>query len=360
MLSEILEKGSVQVLDIAIFLWMIVVFILSRFLLRSDIAKKEHKWEKNWTTKRDFLVYSWVLFILLIYTASLFFDIEFLENMVKFGFSLFVLYLLSLVIQRKILLIYGEEVEVSWQKYFRKWYTVSLFSLFVNIFSFFIGIFLCIQIFHLDSFLEIGGLWAWILAFLWFTAPVWAIDMIAGVIMLESASFQVGNVFYIYEHKAYVWIKNISLTEVKCIDLRTGNPIVFRPSQFRSLTLKNLSQWISGKSDQILRELDIHVWYTQEKQDIEGICFEAYDRAFKKALDPEIADYFWDEPYRVLEIDDFGDYAVKYKFFYTISSPFYIFKAQRLMNKYLLEMQKEYGIYFSTPGLLEIQKKELQ
>ena len=359
MFWDILQNWTVQILDIAIFIGMIVVFILSRFLLHSDIRKKEHNGDKEWITKRDLLVYSGILLILLIYTASLFFDIEFLENMVKFGFSLFVLYLLSLVIQRKILLVYGEEVEVSWQKYFRKWYTVSLFSLFVNIFSFFIGIFLCIQIFSLDSFLEIGGLWAGILAFLWFTAPVWAIDMIAGVIMLESASFQVGNVFYIYEHKAYVWIKNISLTEVKCIDLRTGNPIVFRPSQFRSLTLKNLSQGISGKSNRILREIAIHVWYTEEKKDIEGICFEAYDRAFKKAQDPEIADYFWDEPYRVLEIDDFGDYAVKYKFFYMVESPFYIFKAQRLMNQYLLEMQKEYQTYFSTPDLLEIQKKEL-
>ena len=358
MLQEILEKWSVEGLDIAIFLWMIAIFILSRFLLRSDIAKREHKWDEKASTKHEILLYSGVLLILLVYTASLFFDIEFLENMVKFGFSLFILYLLALITQRKILLVYGEEVEVSGQKYFRKGYTVSLFSLFVNIFSFFIGVFLCIQIFELDSFLEIGGLWAWILAFLWFTAPVWAIDMIAWVIMLESESFRVGNVFYIYEHKSYVWIKNISLTEVKCIDLRTGNPIVFRPSQFRSLTLKNLSQWISGKSNQILREIEIHVWYKEEKKDIEGICFEAYERAFKKTLAPEIADYFWDEPYKVVEIDDFGDYAVKYKFFYTITSPFYIFKAQRLMNQYLLEMQKEYGIYFSTPDLLEIQKKD--
>ena len=320
------------------------------------MKKHQHGSEKKGIQKHDLLVYSGIVFVLLVYIASLFLDIELLENIVKFCFSLFVLYLVSLVIQRKILLVYGEEVEVSGQKYFRKGYTVSLFSLFVNVFSFFIWVFLCIQIFQLDSLIQIGGLWAWILAFLGFTAPVWAIDMIAWVIMLESASFKVGNVFYIYEHKAYVWIKNISLTEVKCIDLRTGNPIVFRPSQFRSLTLKNLSQGINGKTKNIMRELTIHVWYNVEKQDIEGICFQAYDRAFEKSLDPEISDFFWDEPYKVLEIDDFGDYAVKYKFFYTISSPFYIFKAQRLMNKYLFELQKEYGIYFSTPDLIELQK----
>ena len=352
------EMSPEQIRDILVFLWMIIVFVFSRYLLRNDIARKEHRWNLRRFQKKDFLVYAGIIFILLVYTASLFFDIILLESTVKFVFSILILYLISLVIQRQILLIYGEEVEVSGQKYFRKWYTVSLFSLFVNIISFFIGVFLCIQIFELDSFLEIWGLWAWILAFLWFTAPVWAIDMIAGVIMLESSSFQVGNVFYIYEHKAYVWIKNISLTEVKCIDLRTWNPIVFRPSQFRSLTLKNLSQGISGKSNQILREVTIHVWYSEEKKDIEWICFEAYEKAFKKTLDPEIADYFWDEPYKVLEIDDFWDYAVTYKFFYHVSSPFYIFKAQRLMNKYLLEMQKEYGIYFSTPDLVELQKKE--
>lgn len=354
-----LDISKLYSLDVWVFFAMLLVFIVSRYFLRSDIEKKEHgATDIKKLRTQNIWFYGSIIFIAGLYIVSLFLDIEFLANIVKFVFSLSTLYIISLVIQRKILLVYGQEVEVSGQKYFKKWYKVSLFSLFVNIFTFLIAIFLCIEIFELDTLLEIWGLWAWILAFMWFTAPVWALDMIAGIILLQSKNFETGNVFYIYERKLYIWIKSISLTEVKCIDLRTGNPIMFRPSQFRNLSLKNLSQWISGKTNKILREKVIHVDYKVDFIELQKMCYEAFDTMQVDLLSPEWVNYFWDDPYRSLEIEEFSDYAISYKLFYSISSPFYIFKAERLLNEYLLSAQKDNNIYFATPDLLQVEKKD--
>jgi len=356
-MQDYFDISKIFSLDVGVFFLMLWFFIVSRSLLRSDIEKKEHKsMSEKKARLQNWLLVFMVGLISTLYIFSLFFEISFLTSILQFSFSLSTLYLISLLIQRKILLVYGEEVEVSGQKYFKKWYKASLFSLFVNIFMFFIAIFLCIQIFQLDSLIEIWGLWAGILAFMWFTAPVWALDMIAGIILLQSKNFDTGNVFYIYEKEIYVWVKSISLTEVKCIDLRTGNPIVFRPSQFRNLSMKNLSQGISGKTSKLLRDITLYIDYKEDFEQVQKLCYEAFDTMQVDLLVPEKTNYFWDEVYRSVEIEGFWDYAVRYKLFYSITSPFYVFKAERLLNEYLLQAQKKNNIYFATPQLIDIKK----
>lgn len=346
-------------LDVWLFFMMVIIFIVSRYFLHVDIENKSHKHpRKEVHRKQNIFFYSLILVVSCLYFVSLFYQIEGIRNILQFSFTVFSLYIVTLIIHRKILLVYGEEVEVSGQNYFKKWYKVSLFSLFINIIAVFVAIFFCIKIFELDTLVEIGGLWAGILAFMWFTAPVWALDMIAGIIMLQSKNLETGNVFYIYEKKLYVWIKSISLTEVKCIDLRTGNPIMIRPSHFRNLSLKNLSQGINGKSSKIVRELDIQIEYKEDFEKIQELCYTAFDKMHADRLLSEESNYFGEEAFRSLEISSFGNYSVNYKLFYSITSPFYIFKAERLLNEYLLEQQKESGIFFATPDLLSLTNKK--
>jgi len=133
---------------------------------------------------------------------------------------------------------------------------------------------------------------------------------------------------------------------------------MYRPSGFRNLTLKNLSQWITGKAQKITREMSIKVDYKIDYDAVATLCYEAFDGMQVELLLPETTNYFWESPFRKLEISKFWDYAVEYRFFYTITSPFYIFKAERLLSEYLLRGQKEKNVYFSTPDLLIMQKKE--
>lgn len=141
------------------------------------------------------------------------------------------------------------------------------------------------------------------------------------------------------------------------IDLRTSNPIVFRPSGLRNLTIKNLSQGISGKSQKLLRDITINIDYKQDPIKLQELCYNAFDSMIEELKATPETNYFGDEPYRLLEIEKFSDYSVTYKFFYTVTSPFYIFKSERILNSYLLKNQQQFELYFSTPDLLTLKKE---
>lgn len=357
-----IDLSTLVSFDVFLFFGLLAVFLLSKYLLSHDIEQKSLKKGKQTdakkNTRKDLIFVLFILFISFLYIVSHLFEFSIVQNILQFCASIFSLYIITLILHRQILLIYGEEVETAGQSYFKRGYKVSLFSIFVNIFAFFIAVFLCIKIFEFDSFIEIWGLWAGILAFMWFTAPVWALDMIAGIILLQSKNFESGDVFFIYESKLFVWIKSISLTEVKCIDLSTGNPIIFRPSKFRDLTFKNVSHGITWKTSKIMQKMEIYVDYDVDPQKLKTLCEEAFDLMHADAMleDKGMTNYFWEEPYRELVVENFDNYAVHYTFFYTITSGFYVFKAQRLLNQYLYEKQREYQVYFSTPDLIKLEK----
>jgi hypothetical protein len=355
----ILQFITESIVDVLSFISVLGVFIIARYILRRDIksVSKEKKSSSSKTSHR-YIVFQIIaiFFIIFLYIVSLALSISILQKLLIFIFSLAVLHICILYMHKKILLYYGEEVEVSGQKYFRKWYEANLYSLLINGLGLVLWVFLFIHIFEIHSLIQIGWLWAGILAFMWFTAPVWALDMIAGIILLQSKNYIIGNVYYIEEQRLYVWIKNISLTEVKCIDLRFGNPLIYRPSQFRNLTLKNISQGIDGKSSKILREIDIHIWYDVDINDVKQICYDAYEEMLQSLKKPQETNYFWDDGFISLEVGSFEDYAVKYKLFYSITSAFYILKAERVLNEFLLKHQVKNNIYFATPDLLDIKK----
>lgn len=347
-----------HIIDIIVFLVTLFIFILARFVLEKDIKTVSQQKRLHDISSKRYIFYQviFILSIIVVYIASLVFSIDILRKVLILIFSIVAIQICILFVNKKILQFYGEEIEVSWQKYFRKGYEANLYALLANGVGWIIGVYVCIKIFEIDTFVQIWGLWAGILAFMWFTAPVWAIDMIAGIILLQSKNYAIGNVYYIEESKNYIWIKNISLTEVKCIDLRFWHPLIYRPSQFRNLTLKNISQGIQGKSSKILREIDIHISYSTDINDVRQLCYDAYEEMLQFLNSPTETNYFWDDGYVSLEIAQFWDYAVGYKLFYTLTSWFYIFKAERIFHEFLLKHQVKNNIFFATPDLLSIKK----
>jgi len=350
-----------NIFDIITFLLMLSIFMLARFLLQKDIqtVTREKKWENYKSLKYVMYYIIFISSVIIIYITSLALWVDILRKVLILIFSIAAIHIVILFINKKILLFYWEEVEVSGQKYFRKWYEANLYGLLVNGVGFIIGVYAFIKIFEIDTLVQIWGLWAGILAFMWFTAPVWAIDMIAGIILLQSKNHIIGNVYYIEEQNTYVWLKNISLTEVKCIDLRFWNPIIYRPSLFRNLTLRNISQGIQGKSSKILREIDIHIWYDTDMNDVKQVCYDAYEEMLQFLKNPQETNYFWDDGYISLNISSFEDYAVRYRLLYSVTSAFYIFKAERIFNEFLLKHQVKNNIFFATPDLIDIKKSSM-
>ena len=356
----IIEFITENFIDVLSFVSIVSLFLIARFILRKNIdtvtKQKKEILKKRKSIQDIFIHVFFLIFTTLLYVASIILSITILQKLLIFIFSIAALHICTLYIHKKILLYYGEEVEVSGQKYFRKWYEANLYSLLINGIAFVLGVFVFIHIFEIENYIQIWGIWAWILAFMWFTAPVWAIDMIAWIILLQSKNYVIWNVYYIEEQKLYVWLKNISLTEVKCIDLRFGNPLIYRPSQFRNLTLHNISQGIDGKTNKVLREIDIHIGYDVDIQDVRQLCYDAYEEMLQSLNKPKETNYFWDDGFISLEIGSFDDYSVKYKLFYSITSAFYTLKAQRVFQEFLLKHQVRRSIYFATPDLLDIKK----
>jgi len=88
--------------------------VFSRYLLDSDIQKKRLKKDDDGKKKkRNYVLNSFIGMVVTAYLLSLYFDIAFLTNIVRFSFSTFLIYLIALFIHRKILILYGEEIEVS-------------------------------------------------------------------------------------------------------------------------------------------------------------------------------------------------------------------------------------------------------
>ena len=73
------------------------------------------------------------------------------------------------------------------------------------------------------------------------------------------------------------WVKNISLSGVKLIDLVYYNPIIMRTSKFRELQVENLSRGVTSKKSIILQIIDIKVDYKHRVEEVQKVCQGAFD-----------------------------------------------------------------------------------
>lgn len=345
-----------------IILLNLIIFIFSNpiinFLDTSSLEKKKiGEKEKGKIAKKIKFLRLVIALMLWAYILTLIFKANFLNHVILTLFIIVIAYIVNSWIFKRMLLFYWEEIEVSGDTYFRRDYKIDIFSLMVNIITTLFVIFAIFRVFEIDSILQSGWVIAWILAFLWFTAPVWAPDLVAGVSMLHHDEVEVWHVVQIEELNFLGWVKNLSLTEVKLIDLVKGNPIIIRPSKFREYKVENLSLWVVNKRLKLPQYIEAKIDYKYTLYEVEQVFFNAWENMFESlSADSSERKYFTDEPKLSVDVINFWDNAVKYKFTYDITSPFYIVKAQLLLNKYLQEAQKKYKISFSTPQLINVEK----
>lgn len=177
---------------------------------------------------------------------------------------------------------------------------------------------------------------------------------------MHNDQVEIGNVVEIEELGILAWVKNLSLSEVKLIELSLEHTIIMRPSKFRELKVENLSLGVTGKKQKVRQYVEADISYNNTKEEVEALFFYAREEMVDSiAVDSIERKYFPMEANVNVELIEFGDDAVKYRFFYEINSPFYILKTRYLLNIYLQKAQKKYGIDFSTPKLLELSKTDI-
>jgi len=363
-MQEIFVKILGQLNLFYVFIIIVNVFIFAfakwivNFLDTSSLEKKKI-WEKEKEKIRKKIIFLRFIITLMLgaYIVTLAFNAEFLNDIILTLFIIILAYLTNSWIFKRMLLFYWDEIEVSGHTYFRRDYKIDIFSLIVNFITTLVVIFVIFKIFEIDWILQSGGIIAWMLAFLWFTASVWAPDLVSWISILHHDEVEVGNVVRIEELNILAWVKNLSLSEVKLIDLVCGYPIIIRPSKFRELKVDNLSLWVAGKKSKIPQFVLANIDYQHSLYEVEQVFFEAWENMMKSIpTDSPERKYFPESLDVKVDILEFWDNAVQYKFSYFLTSPFYIIKAKLLLNPYLQESQKKYGISFATPQLVNVEK----
>lgn len=338
---------------ILIFAWKIVGFLDTTDLEKKNLTENA----KKMIVKKTKFLRLLVVLIFIIYFITFAINASFLNQSISCLFIILLIYLITTWLERRILLFYWEEVEISWQKYVKRWYKTNMFTLLLRFIAFIVTIFSIFKIYEIDSIFEWWWIIAWILAFVGFTASVWAPDLVAWINILHNDEIEVWNVIRIKEKWILAWVKNISLSEVKLIDMVYYHPIIMRPSKFRELYFENLSHWVSWKKSHIPYIIDIKVWYEHSLEEVREVCFDAFDTMIDSFEVTDVERWYFPETInRDVQIWEFSDNAVIYKFIYYLHSPFYIIKAERLLNSFLQNSQKKYKINFSTPSLLDIKK----
>jgi len=349
-----------------VFLVNFIILILSKQILEyldtSDLEWKSiNGYQENMLKrKRKFLLIINTL-IFVWYIISLFLKLEAINTFIKILVVILFAFIINWFLVRWVVALYWEKIEVNWESYIKKWYKTKIFSILTIILVIIVTFYAIIDIAGYQNWLQNGWFIGWLLAFLWFTAPVWAMDMFSSILLLHSGKVDLWDVveFKIDGVKKYAFIKYINLSEVVLVDLVYNTPIIFRPSEFRNLRIINWSRNIVwDKSKSILQIIKAKISYDVDLEQVK----ELYSYVIKNMLE----DIKWKTeekyfPENLLEkitvqIEDFWDFAVIYQLIYEITSSFYIVKANRLLNIYLQKAQKKYAIDFSTPDLFVEQK----
>ncbi len=360
--AQITSISAQHLFYVFIIIVNIIIFIFAKWIvnfLDTSSLEKKKLWEKEKEKIRKKIIFLRFVITLMLwaYVITIVFKAEFLNDIILTLFTIILAYLINSWIFKRMLLFYWDEIEVSGTKYFRRDYKIDIFSLIVNFITTLVVIFAIFKIFEIDGILQSGWIIAWMLAFLWFTASVWAPDLVSWISILHHDEVEVGNVVRIEELNILAWVKNLSLSEVKLIDLVCGYPIIIRPSKFRELKVDNLSLWVAGKKSKIPQFIIANIDYKHSLYEVEEVFFEAWNNMMKAVpIESSQRKYFIEESEIKVDIVEFGDNAVQYRFNYSISSPFYIIKVKNLLNPYLLESQKKYDISFATPQLVNLDK----
>jgi len=346
-----------------IFLLNLFIFIFSKqiieYLDTSDLEWKnpsEHQIDMM-KRKRKFLIIINSL-IFLWYFISLFFKLEVVNKFIAVLAVILFAFLIWGLLIRGVVSIYWEKIDINGETYIKKWYKTRIFSLLTIILVVIVTFYAVIDVLWFQSWLQNGWFIWWLLAFLWFTAPVWATDMFSSILILHSWKIDLWDVikFEIDGEKKIAFIKHINLSDIMLVDLVYWNPILIRSSAFRNLKIVNLSRNIVWqRSKNIKQIIEAKIWYEFDLEQIK----ELFNYAFTLMLEnEENKKYFPEDILNKIDVQikDFWDFAVVYQLIYEISSPFYIIKANRLLNIYLQKAQKKFNIEFSTPELFVEQK----
>ena len=240
---------------------LIIIIYWKKILLYLDTYDLENKTEENKKTLENVEMQNkflklLILFIFIFYFVSLFLNLEIINNLIKILIIIIILFFINWALIRLITKIYWEKIEVNWKEIIKKWYKTKIFSIIWTFVIIIVWIYISIEILWFENWLSNWWFIWWLLAFLWFTAPVWATDMFSSILILHSNRIDMWDVIeFDYNWKKIWFVKCINLSEIVIVDLVYNNIIIIRPSEFRNMKILNWSRDISLKKNKIIKQI---------------------------------------------------------------------------------------------------------
>lgn len=137
---------------------------------------------------------------------------------------------------------FGAEKTIDNRSVYVETYSTRIINLLLVVCATFGTFYIIIKIWGADSLLETTGLMGILVGFLAFTAPVWAPDIISGLIILNSQMLDDGDVIVIDGFPNEYIISKVSFVYVTLYDIRNNHRALVKNSRFLSGKIDNLSK----------------------------------------------------------------------------------------------------------------------
>lgn len=305
---------------IAILLWSMLMVVLSGRLFSMVENTSSTMLKMKAFRSLNFLVV--VLLLLDLFLLRFHQDYEQLFS--KFGLSLFTtyaaIYLYSLASFHTFKR-FGAEKTIDNRSVYVETYSTRIINLLLVVCATFGTFYIIIKIWGADSLLETTGLMGILVGFLAFTAPVWAPDIISGLIILNSQMLDDGDVVVIDGFPNEYIISKVSFVYVTLYDIRNNHRALVKNSRFLSGKIDNLSKIASTEG--MRAKISYNIGYPKFEGRSGNERIEAlqafmkkidsmFNRAFEECVNSEKAIQI--NPNKAFEwaLTQTGDYALEF------------------------------------------------
>lgn len=247
---------------------------------------------------------------------------------------------------------YGRKREVEGKVYHTETYQTRLMSIFSAVIIFILVLVASLNILHLNSLLEAGGVVGIIGVFLALTQSAWAPDIFSGLIILNSRMLEEGDVIEmggLTGMIAVVYKTKVFHTEL--LNLINNHRVMMKNSRLREEIIYNLSKFASAKG---LREkLLFNISYEEDPERVR----EMFNLAYTHAEESGEINIEYQYPLEI-GIEETADDAVQWAIYYYIKDVRGLVKIRMALREMILKQSAEMGVSLATPRLLALQSEQ--
>lgn len=238
---------------------------------------------------------------------------------------------------------FGREREVNGDKKNIETYNSRLLSLLGGIVVFVISLITIVNVLEFTSLLQAGGVIGILGVFLALTQNSWAPDIISGLILLNNAMIEEGDVIEFNDASSIIGvIYKTKMFHTEILNLTNNHRIMLKNSRLREFTIQNLSKFASAKG---LREsLVFKVSYDVSSEQVKKM-FRQAEQAIKK----DNPGYFTEDEDFEVGLSETADHALEWTVYYYTKEVKSLIKIRQLMKESILTSAIECGISLATP-----------